>query len=97
MDIGAVEVQVAGAPFLLGGISGIAGAVQLANGQAQIDFTNLAGGSFTVFATTNVALPFNTWSNLGTALELPAGSGQFQFTDPHTTNFPGRFYRVTSP
>jgi len=52
---------------------------------------------FTVFATTNLARPFNTWSNLGPALEIPSGSGQFQFTDPQATNFSSRFYNVTSP
>ena len=33
-------------------------------------------------ASTNPALPLSLWSNLDTALETPAGSGQFQFTDP---------------
>ena len=65
--------------------------VGLGNGAFQFNFANLAGASFTVFASTNVALPFNQWSNLGPAVETPASSGQFQFTDPQ------RFYRVKSP
>jgi fibronectin-binding autotransporter adhesin len=93
VDIGAVEVQVAKSPFMLPGGKG---AVQFANGQAQINFTNLDGGSFTVFATTNVALPFSTWSNLGTAVETPTGSGHFQFSDPQAAGV-RRFYRVRSP
>jgi hypothetical protein len=97
VDIGAVETQIAGTPFVLNGINGIGTAVQLANGQTQINFTNLMGGSFTVFATTNLALPFNTWSNLGVAVEIPVGSGQFQFTDTQATNYPQRFYRIRSP
>ena len=91
VDIGAVEAQVSSQSPLLTGVS------RLANGPMQFYFTNLAGGSFTVFATTNLALPFNTWSNVGLAVESPVGSGQFQFTDPQATNGPRRFYHVHSP
>jgi len=91
VDIGAVEVQIAEADFPLTELT------RLGNGSFQFDLTNLVGGSFTVFATTNVALPFNTWSNLGPVLETPPGSGVFQFTDTHATNFTRRFYQVTSP
>jgi len=44
---------------------------------------------------TNVASPLNTWSNLGTPIESPAGT--FTFTDLQATNYPQRFYRVQSP
>jgi len=90
-DLGAVEVQVASQPPVLTGAS------RPGNGPMQFQFTNLMGGSFTVFASTNVASPFITWSNLGPAVESPAGSGQFQFTDPQAANNPRRFYRVHSP
>jgi Concanavalin A-like lectin/glucanases superfamily len=92
-DIGAVELQVITAtnPPVLTGLT------VLGNGTFQFGFTNLTGASFTVYASTNVALPFNQWSNLGAAVETPAGSGQFQFTDPGATNYPQRYYRVTSP
>jgi hypothetical protein len=53
--------------------------------------------SFTVLASTNVALPFGQWSNLGTAVESPLGSGQYPFTDLHATNYSRRFYKVASP
>lgn len=59
--------------------------------------TNGNGASFSVLASTNMASPMNTWSNLGPAMEVPSGSGQFQFTDPQVTNNPQRFYRVTTP
>ena len=49
------------------------------------------------FASSNVALPFNQWSNLGPAVETPASSGQFQFTDTSAANNPQRYYRVRSP
>jgi hypothetical protein len=63
----------------------------------QFAFTNLSGPSYTVFATTNLALPFSQWANLGLALESPIGSGQFQFTDPQTATNVQRFYSVVSP
>lgn len=69
----------------------------LGNGIFGFAFTNLTGASFTVFASTNVAWPLNLWSNLGPAVETPAASGQFQFTDPHATNYPQRFYQIVSP
>ena len=93
VDIGAVEFQYAvatNAPLL-------AGLTKLGNGTFKFSFTNLTGASFTVFASTNVALPFNAWSNLGPAVETPVNSGQFQFTDLQGTNFATRFYRVKSP
>ncbi len=92
VDIGAVEVQVivAPVPSLLTGES-------RTNGVLSFSFTNISGASFTVFGTTNIALPFNTWSNLGPAVESPSGSGHYQFTDPQTTNYARRYYRVRSP
>jgi hypothetical protein len=75
----------------------LAGANQLAGGAFHLSFTNLSGLGFTVFASTNAAAPFNTWSNLGPAVESPAGSGQYQFTDPQATNKAAQFYRVRSP
>jgi alpha-N-arabinofuranosidase len=67
------------------------------NGSFSFAFTNFTGLNFTVLSTTNLALPVNAWSNLGAAVESPAGSGQFQFTDPQATNLVQRFYRVRSP
>ena len=75
----------------------LGGATRLGNGTFQFSFTSVAGASFTIFASTNVAQPFNAWSNLGSAVETPANSGQFQFADPQATNKPVRFYRVRSP
>ena len=94
-DIGAAENQVtvivATNPPVLTGLT------VLGNGTFGFAFTNLTGASFTVFASTNVALPMNLWSNLGPAVETPPASGQFQFTDSGATNYPQRFYRVRSP
>ncbi|MFO1477233.1 MAG: right-handed parallel beta-helix repeat-containing protein [Verrucomicrobiota bacterium] len=89
-DIGAFEVQIVPAeslPVLSG--AGKAGDT------FQFTFTNTAGASFTVFSSTNLALPLTEWTLLGVPIELAPGS--FQFTDPLATNSPRCFYRVTSP
>lgn len=60
-------------------------------------FTNTPGANaqFTVWGTTNLALPFSQWQNLGHPAEVSSGS--YQFSDSHATNTPARFYRVTNP
>jgi len=68
---------------------------KLGNGNVQFGFTNLGGLSYTVLASTNVAAPLNTWSNLGAAVEAPPST--FTFTDLQATNYPSRFYRVQGP
>ena len=91
-DIGAVEgVYVANyaGPGLL------KNAAKLGDGSFQFSFTNQTDMSLTVWASTNVALPFAQWSNLGAPVESPAGT--FTFTDTQATNRPQRFYRVSSP
>ena len=91
-DIGAVEgVYNPAGPGILTGMN------RAANGPASFTFTNSTDMSFTVLATTNVAWPLNLWSNLGSVVESPAGSGHYQFTDSSGTNSPQRFYRVSSP
>ena len=91
VDIGAVEMQIvlAGSPPVLTGLT------KLPNGSFQFNFTNTPGASLTVWGSTNVALPFAQWSNLGAPVESPAGT--FQFTDPQAAINAQRFYRVTSP
>ena len=91
-DLGAVEgVFNPAGPGLLSGVK------RLGNGTFQFGFTNYTDTSFTVLASTNVALPAAIWTILGPAVETPAGSGNFQFGDPLATNYPQRFYRVKSP
>jgi hypothetical protein len=65
----------------------------LVNGSFQFSFTNVPGATFSAQATTNLA-DSNSWSILGTAVEI--SSGQFQFTDTQATNHPAHFYRVRS-
>ena len=75
----------------------ITSVTRLGNGSLQVGFTNISGSTFSVLASTNVALPLNQWSDLGPAVETPPGSGQFQFSDAQATNFNRRYYRVSSP
>jgi predicted outer membrane repeat protein len=82
--------------FVIGTSPTLAG-VTLSGGSFQFMFTNVANASFTVFASTNVALPFTQWTKLSAAVELPAGSGQYQFTDPSAGTNGQNFYRVCSP
>ncbi|MDB6025773.1 MAG: putative Peptidase propeptide [Verrucomicrobiales bacterium] len=108
--IGGLTTDQRGFPRVIGGapdIGAVEGAfnsaiplsspTRLGNGSFQFGFANLGGLSYTVFATTNLALPIGLWSNLGPAVETPAGSGQFQFVDPQGPNRPQRFYRVKTP
>jgi hypothetical protein len=71
--------------------------IKLGDGSFQFGFSNPSGPGYRVLASTDVAAPLNIWSNLGPATETPPGSGQFQFTDHQATNYPQRFYRVSSP
>ena len=75
----------------------LTGAKRLANGTVQFSFTNLTDESFSVLASTSLTNALSTWTPIGPAVENPAGSGNFQFTDPQAANFPWRFYRVKSP
>ena len=62
------------------------------NGNIQLRFVNSPGVTFTILATTNIAVRETNWTVLGTATETPAG--QFTFTDTTATNDPTRFYRA---
>ena len=71
--------------------------VKLGDGSFQFGFINGSGPSYSVQASSNLAATANTWTNLGPATEMPTGSGLFQFTDHQASNYPQRFYRVSSP
>ena len=67
----------------------------LPRGGFQFDFTNTPGMTFTVFAGTNLSVPFSNWSTLGPVPEV--SPGHFQFTDSQAGGNQQRFYRVRSP
>ncbi len=88
VDIGAVE----------GGFNPsfpLVNLTKLGDGNVQFSFDNLTGPTYHVLASPDVAAPINTWTDLGAPLESPAGT--FTFTDLQATNYPSRFYRVTTP
>jgi hypothetical protein len=103
-SVQAVDGAFAGSPFASAQVFTVESAVsaprlvneqRLGNGAFQFTFTNTPGASFTVFATTNLGLPFSNWPPIGTVPEI--ASGQFQFTDTQATNSRLRFYRVRWP
>jgi hypothetical protein len=63
------------------------------NENIQVRFVNSPGVTFTVVASTNLAVRETNWVVLGTPTESPAG--QFTFTDGATNAF--KFYSVRSP
>ncbi|HMO51487.1 MAG TPA: hypothetical protein PKE26_00510 [Kiritimatiellia bacterium] len=69
--------------------------IRLENSILQFTFTNSPSVSFSLRATTNLALPITEWVNLGYPQENPAGV--YQFNDAEATNAPMRFYSITSP
>lgn len=71
----------------------LAASTQSGTGTFQLSFTNTPGALFHVLASTNAALPLDSWAYLGPVIENPAG--QFHFTDSYATNRQ-RYYRVQS-
>ncbi len=90
VDIGAVEAQPGPPPSVM--INPVWSSISKT---FQFSFTNVAGASFTVLASTNVALPLTNWTVLGTATESPGG--HYQFIDTQATNAPLKFYHLRSP
>ena len=70
-------------------------AQRLASGLFQFSFTGTSGASYTVLTTTDITLPQNAWTVVGSATEI--SPGQFQFSDSQPATAPRRFYRVRSP
>jgi len=58
----------------------------------MLQFTGSANTTYTVMASTNLAIPFSNWVALGTASLL--SNNLYQFIDTQSTNFPSRFYRL---
>jgi hypothetical protein len=72
----------------------VSGARILATGAFSLTVTGSAGTGFTVHASTNLALPFSQWTVVGTGT---IGAGATPFSDSGATNYPHRFYLITTP
>jgi autotransporter-associated beta strand protein len=65
-----------------------------AGGSFTLSGTGPSGQPYRVFATTNVALPFGSWTPIVTST---FAGGVFYFTDTQSSAFGQRFYRVVTP
>ena len=76
------------------------GSVHLTGGAslaATFTFTNTPGLTFSILATNNLTAPKATWPVIGTAVESPASSGNYQFTDVNAATNTTRFYLLRQP
>jgi autotransporter-associated beta strand protein len=72
----------------------VAAPAKLADKNISFTITGGIGQGYTVRATTNVTLPLTNWSVLQSG-SLP--SAPYTFTDLTATNYPQRYYRVSTP
>ncbi|HEU5396119.1 MAG TPA: immunoglobulin domain-containing protein, partial [Verrucomicrobiae bacterium] len=66
------------------------------SGNVQFSFSGTSGADYRVWASTNIALTpvIGTWTQVASGT---FGASPVQFTDLQTTNYPNRFYLITSP
>lgn len=67
-------------------LGGTSGGITFSGGVFQLAFTNATGASFSVLATNNLTAPRTNWPVVGHAVENPAGSGNYQYTNSAATN-----------
>ena len=73
----------------------VSGVQHRSDGNFRINLTGPLGTPFTVHASTNVAVrPASTWPIVGSGV---LGSGTTPFDDLTATNYPMRFYRISTP
>ena len=70
--------------------------VALTGGKLKFSFTNATRLSFSVLSTNNLTAPIASWPVVGQAIESPAGSGNYQFTNSATGNAQ-QFYILRQP
>jgi hypothetical protein len=73
------------------------GGVGLSGGKLTFTITNESGLSFSVHATNSLTAPRASWPVIGTAIENPVGSGQYQFTDSNSATNTKMFYILSHP
>jgi hypothetical protein len=64
-------------------------------GVFSLEFSNVTGASFSVLSTNDLTIPLTNWPVVGQAVESPAGSGYYEFTNSSPTNAE-QFYRLKS-
>jgi len=67
-------------------IQSVLGGTSIGAGKLALNFTNATGLSFSILATNNITAPVSTWPVVGTAVESPAGSGNYSYTNSAATN-----------
>ena len=77
-------------------IQSFLGGVKLSGGKLKFSFTNATGLSFSVLATNNITAPKVNWPVVGQAVESPAGSGNYQYTNAAATGVQ-LFYLLRQP
>ena len=65
------------------------------NGTFNVSFYGITGQSFTIWSATNVAVPFGSWTSLGSPTEF--STGYYLYRDTQASANSQRYYRVTSP
>ncbi len=73
------------------------GSASLTGGKLKFSFTNSTGLSFSVLATNNLTAPVSTWPKVGTAIESPAGSGTYLFTNSLPSTNAGLYFILRQP
>jgi hypothetical protein len=71
--------------------------IRLSGGKLAFSFTNATGLSFSVLGTNNLTAPKANWPVIGTAVESPAGSGNYQFTNSLPATNGSLFYLLRQP
>jgi len=71
------------------------GGLVRSNAAFQLTFSNVIGAPFTVLGAADVTLPLSSWGYLGLASEV--SPGQYQYSEPASTNSAPRFFRARSP
>jgi autotransporter-associated beta strand protein len=72
----------------------ITGFSHQANGSFSLTFTGTSGAGYTLYATTNLALPISSWTVVTNGL---FNGTPVTFQDANATNYRARFYRVALP
>jgi len=76
------------------GVISVQGAGLMSDKSFNLTFGGPISQSYTVWATTNLAVPFQSWASIGSGT---FGFNSVNFVDTNTLNFQSRFYRITSP